>query len=129
MQAKLSTGNDCLWFPHVTDRNSPAPTGNLHEAFIVPVRADLFKPRDVSLYPASNNSTNVITCRLWSQWYTLQSLFCSKKNWTVPCWLFKPLSKKHSSLKKSSLPSKWSGTGCCHFFGFFLSSYRVKEKS
>ena len=48
MQAKISAGNDCLQFPQVTGGNLPAPAGNLGEAFIVRVRPDFLKPRDVS---------------------------------------------------------------------------------
>ena len=36
-----------------------APAGNLREAFIVPVRADYLKPRDVSFYPVPNTLTEV----------------------------------------------------------------------
>ena len=68
MQAKISKGTDCLRFPRVIGGNIPAPAGNLHEAFIFRVRADLFKPRDVSFYPVSNNWTKIITSCLWSQW-------------------------------------------------------------
>ena len=54
----MSAGNDCLRFPQVTGGNLPAPTGNLHEAFIIRVRADFIKPRDVSFHPEINNLTN-----------------------------------------------------------------------
>ena len=114
MQAKISAGTDCLRFLRLTGGNLLAPAGNSHEVFIVRVRADFFKPRDVSFYPVPNTLTKVTICCLWSQWWTLQIWFCSKKTWTVHCWLFKPLSRKHSSLKKFSLPSKRSRTGCCH---------------
>ena len=106
--------SDILRFLRVTGGNLPEPAGNSHEVFIVRVRVDFFKPRDVSFYPLPNTLTKVTICCLWSQWWTLQIWFCSKKSWTVHCWLFKPLSRKHSSLKKSSLPSKLSGTGRCH---------------
>ena len=115
MQAKISAGNDCLRFSQVTGRNFPAPADKLGEAFIVPVRSAFLEgegERHVSFYPVPNSLTKVTTCCFWSQWWTLQ------KSWTVPCWFFKPLYKKNSSLKKSSLPSKWSRTGYCQFFGF-----------
>ena len=57
MQAKIFAGNDCLGFPQVTGENLPAPAGNLGEAFIVRVRADFLKPRDVSFYPVPKSST------------------------------------------------------------------------
>ena len=79
MQAKISAGNDCLRFPHVTGGNLPAPAGNSHEVFIVRVWADFFKPRDVSFYPVPNTLTKVTICCLWSQWWTLQTRFCSEK--------------------------------------------------
>ena len=78
MQAKISAGIDCLRFLRVTVGNLPAPAGNSHEVFIVRVRADFFKPRDVSFYPVPNTLTKVTTCCLWSQWWTLQNWFCSK---------------------------------------------------
>ena len=53
MQEKISAGTDCLRFLRVTGRNLPAPAGNSHEVFIVRVRADFFKPRDVSFYPVA----------------------------------------------------------------------------
>ena len=59
MQAKISAGNDCLQFSQVTCGNSPAPVGNLHEAFIVRVRADFFKPRYASFYPVPITLTEV----------------------------------------------------------------------
>ena len=112
MQAKISAGNDCLWFP-VTGGNVPAPAGNSYEVFIVPVRADFFKPRDVSSYSVPNTFTKVTICCLWSQWWTLQIWFCSKN---VELFFAGSSNRypKNSSLKKSSLPSNWSGTGCCH---------------
>ena len=78
MQAKISAGNDCLRFLRVTGGNLPAPAGNSHEVFIVRVRADFFKPRDVCFYPVPNTLTKVTICFLWSQWWTLQNWFCSK---------------------------------------------------
>ena len=80
MQAKISAGTDCMRFPRVTGGKLPATSGNSHEVFIVRVRADFFKPRDVSFNPVPNTSTKVTTCCLWSQWRTLQIWFCSKKN-------------------------------------------------
>ena len=59
MQAKISAGTDCLRFLRVTGGNLPAPAGNSHEVFIVRVRADFFKPRDVSFYPVPNPLTKV----------------------------------------------------------------------
>ena len=79
MQAKISAGNDCLRFLRVTGGNLPAPAGNSHEVFIIRVRADFFKPRDVSIYPVPNTLTEVIICCHWSQGWTLQIWFCSKK--------------------------------------------------
>ena len=78
MQAKISAGTDCLRFLRVTGGNLPAPAGYSHEVFIVRVRADFFKPRDVSFYPVPNTLTKVTICCLWSQWWTLQIWFCSK---------------------------------------------------
>ena len=82
MQAKISTGNDCLLFPQVNGGNFPAPAGKLGEAFIVPVRSDFFKgkkERDVSFYPVPNTLTTVTTCCFWSQWWTLKIWFCFKR--------------------------------------------------
>ena len=47
MQAKISTGTDCLRFLRVTGGNLPAPAGNSHEVFIIRVRVDFFKARAV----------------------------------------------------------------------------------
>ena len=113
MQAKISAGTDFLRFLCVTGGNLPAPAGNSHEVFIARVRADFFKPRDVSFYPVPNTWTKVTACCLWSQWWTLQICFCSR-NVEVFLAGSSNLYPKNSSLKKSSLPSKWSGTGCCH---------------
>ena len=99
MQEKISAGNDCLRFHRVTGGKLPAPAGNSHEVFFVRVRADFLKPRDVSFYPVPNTLTRVTICCLWSQWWTLQIWICCKKSWTVPCWLFKPLSKKQLAEK------------------------------
>ena len=99
MQAKISAGTDCLRFPRVTGGNLPAPAGTSHEVFINRVRADFFKNRDNSSYPVPNTSTKVTICCLCSEWWTLQIWFCSKKSWTVPCWLFKSLSKKTARWK------------------------------
>ena len=49
MLAKISAGNDYLRFPQVTGGILPAPAGNSHEVFIVRVRVDFIKPRDVFL--------------------------------------------------------------------------------
>ena len=78
MQAKISAGTDCLRFLRVTGGNLPAPAGNSHEVFISRVRADFFKPQDVSFYPVPNTLTKVTICCLESQWWTLQNWFCSK---------------------------------------------------
>ena len=78
MQAKISAGTDCLRFLRVSGGNLLAPAGNSHEVFIVRVRADFFKPRDVSFYPVPNTLTKVTICFLWSQWWTLQIWFGSK---------------------------------------------------
>ena len=114
MQAKISAGTDCLRFLRVTGGNLPAPAGNSHETFIVRVRADFFKPRNVSFYPVPNTLTKVTICCLWSQWWTVQIWFCSKNVELFLAGSSNRYPKKNSSLKKSSLPSKWSGTGCCH---------------
>ena len=68
MQAKISAGNDCLRSPQVKGGNLPAPAYNLGEAFIVLVRADFHKPRDVFFYPVPNTLTEVTNCCPWSQW-------------------------------------------------------------
>ena len=62
MQAKISAGNDCPRFPQITGGNLPAPAGKLGEVFIVRVRADFIKLRDVSLYAVPNNSTKGTIC-------------------------------------------------------------------
>ena len=77
-RAKLpakAAGNDCLRFLRVTGGNLPAPACNSHEVFIIRVRADFFKPRDVSFYPVPNTLTKVTICFLWSQWWTFQIWF------------------------------------------------------
>ena len=80
MQAKISAGTDCLRFLRVTVGNLPATAGNSHEVFIVRVQADFFEPLDVFFDPVPNTLTKVTNCCLWSQWWTLQIWFCSKKN-------------------------------------------------
>ena len=64
MQAKISAGTDFLRFLRVTGGNLPAPAGNSHEVFIVRVRADFFKYRDVSFYPVPNTLSKVTICCL-----------------------------------------------------------------
>ena len=86
MQASFSTGNDFLRFPQVTGGNLPAPAGNLREDFIVRVRVDFFKPRDIFFHPAPNNFTKITT-----------KLILSWKIWTVHCWPFNPLSNKNTA--------------------------------
>ena len=81
MQAKTSAGNDCLRFPKVTCGNSPAPVGNLHEAFIVRVRADFLKPRDASFYPVPNTLTEV-TLLLLKSMVNPSNLILFQKSWT-----------------------------------------------
>ena len=78
MPAKISASNDCLRFLRVTGGNLPAPAGNSHEVFIIRVRADFFKPRDVSFYPVPNTLTKVTICFLWNQWWNFQIWICSK---------------------------------------------------
>ena len=56
-QANISAGTDCLRFLRVTGGNLPASA-----VFIVRVRADFFKPRDVSFYPVPNTLTKVTIC-------------------------------------------------------------------
>ena len=79
MQAKISASTDCLRFPRLTGGNLPAPADNSYEVFIVCIRADFFKPRDVFFYLVPNTLTKVTICCLWSQWWTLEIWFCSKK--------------------------------------------------
>ena len=62
MQAKLSAGNYFLRFSLVTGGNLPAPADILREFFIVRVKADFFKPWNVSLYPVPNTLTKVSSC-------------------------------------------------------------------
>ena len=64
MQAKKSAGSDCLQFLQVTGGNLPAFAGILREAFIVRVKADFIKPRDVSIYPVPKIMTKVTTSSL-----------------------------------------------------------------
>ena len=127
MQAKISTGNDCLRFLRVTGGNLPAPAGNSYEVFIVRVRVDFFKPRDFSFYPVPNTLTKVTICCLWNQWWTIQIWFCSKNVQLFLAGSSNSYPRKNSSLKKSSLPSKWLGTGYCHFFGFLTHTKWRKD--
>ena len=131
MQAKISAGNDCLRFPRVAGGNLPAPAGNSHEVFIVRVRADFFKPRDVSFYPVPNTLTKVNICCLWSQWWTHQIWICSKKSWTVPCWLFKPLSKKTARWKSLHYHQEGRELAVVTFsvFSLMLSEGNITSKS
>ena len=64
MQSKISAGNHCLRFRRVTGGSLPAPASDLRKDFNVRVRADFFKPRDVSFHPVRNNCTKVTTCCL-----------------------------------------------------------------
>ena len=68
MQAKISAGSDRLQFLQVTCGNLPANAGNLREAFIVRVKVNFLKPRDVFFHPVPNNLTKVTICCLSSQW-------------------------------------------------------------
>ena len=128
MQAKISAGTDCLRFLRVTGGNLPAPAGNSHEIYIV-----FFKPRDISFYPVPNTLTKVTICCLWSQWWTLEIWFCSKNVELFLAGSSNRYPKKNSSLKEPSLPSKWSGTGCCHLNlkrkTLQNGSYRATKKS
>ena len=82
------------------------PAGNSHEVFIVRVRTDFFKPRDVSFYPVPNTLTKVTICCLQEvNGERFKVDFVSKK---LDCssLALQVVIQKNSSLKKSSLPSK-----------------------
>ena len=113
IQAKISAGNDCLRFLRVTGGNLPAPAGNSHEVFIIRVRADFFKPRDVSFYPVPNTLTKVTVYFLRSQWWTFQIWFCSK---SVEVFFADSSNQypKKPLAEKVFTTIKRSGTGCCH---------------
>ena len=121
MQANVSAGTDCLRFLRVTGGILPAPAGNSHEVFIVRVRADFFKPRDVSFYPVPNTLTKVTICCLWSQWWTLQIWFRFKNIEVFLAGSSNRYPKKNSSLKKSSVLSKMIGN--------WLLSLKSKEET
>ena len=76
--ATFSAGIDCPLFPQVTAGNLAAPGSNLRERFIVRVKVDFFKPRDVSFYLVANNLNKLTTCSFSSQWKALQTQFCSE---------------------------------------------------
>ena len=98
MQAKISAGTDGLRFLRITGGNLPAPAGNLREAFIVRVREDFFKPRDVSLSSSKHldQSNHLLPLKTM---VNLSNLILFQKSRTVPCWLFKPLSKETARWK------------------------------
>ena len=122
MQAKISAGNDCLRFLRVTGGNLPAPAGKLGEAFYCSGQVGFFqreRGKARFLLSSSKHFEQSNHFLLLKSMVNPSNLILFRKSWSVPCCLFKPLYKKNSLLKKSSLPSKWSGTGYCHFFGFF----------
>ena len=107
MQAKISAGNDCPRFPQVTGGNLLAPAGNLGEAFIVRVRADFLKPKDVSscstIYFGRSNHLLPLKSMVKPS-----NLILFEKSWTVHCWLFNPLSKiLHSKEKFFTMIGNW----------------------
>ena len=105
MQAKISAGNNCLRFLRVTGGNLPAPAGKSHEVFIVRVRADFFKSREVSFYPVPNTLTKVTIVSFEVNGEPFKIDFVPK---TLKCSLLalQTVIQKNCSLKKSSLPSK-----------------------
>ena len=129
MQAKISAGNDCLWFLQVTGGNFPAPAGKLGEALFVPVRSAFFKgkrERDVSFYPVPNTLTKVTTCCFWSQWWTLQIWFCFKRVGLFLAGSSNRYPKKQLA-KKVPTTIKMIGNWLLSLFRF-PHSYRVKER-
>ena len=91
MQAEISPGNGCPWFLQITGEHLLASAGNLREAFIVRVKADFTKPRDVffqyqTIWPKSPLAAFEVNGKL----FKTDSV---PKKWTVICWLINPLSK------------------------------------
>ena len=125
MQAKISAGNDYLRLPRVTGGNLPAPAGNSHEVFINRVQADFFKTQDVPFYPVPNTLTKVTICCLWSQWWTLQIWFCSKKVGLFLAGSSNRYPKKQLA-EKAFTTIKMIGNWLFSIF-WFSQSYRVKE--
>ena len=134
MKAKISARNDCLRFPQVTGGNFPAPAGKLCEAFIVPVRSAFLRERGKARFLLSSskhfdqcNHLLLLKSRVNPSFkfdFVSKELECSLQ-------ALQTVIQKNSSLKKSSLPSKWSGTGYCHFSVFSLipSEGEITSKS
>ena len=123
MQAKISGGNDYLPFPQVIGGNLPESASSLREVFIVRVRAEIIKLRDVSFYPVSDTLTRVTNSFLpLKSLLNLSNLILFPKKWTVLAWLFNPLSRKTSSVSRKGM-----GKQLLSLFQFF-HIYRVKEK-
>ena len=101
MPAKISAGNDCLRFPQVSGGNFPAPAAKIGEAFIVPVRSAFFKGKGKGTFPLSisKHSDQSNHLLLLKSTVNPSNLILFQKSWTVPCWRFKPLSKKTARWK------------------------------
>ena len=115
---------------HVTGGNLLTPERNFHEASIVRACMEFFKPMDVSFFSSSKQLYQVTTFHLLplKSKINLWRLILFRNIWTAHCWLFNPLCKKYSSLKKLSLRPTSSGTYCCHFLKFFSQTHRGKGK-
>ena len=99
MQAKISAGTDCLRFPRVTGGNLPTPGGNSHDVFIVRVRGNFFKPRNVSLLSSFKHFDQSNHLLPLESMVNPTNLILFQKRWTVPWWLFKLLCKKTARRK------------------------------
>ena len=99
MQAKISAGTDCMRFPCVTGGNLPAPAGNSLEVFIVCLRANFFKTYGSFLLSSSKHFDQSNYLLPLKSMVNSSKLILFQKIWTVPCWLFKPFSKKTAPWK------------------------------
>ena len=87
--------------------NLPAMAAdNSYEVFIVRIRADFFKPRDVSFYLVPNTLTKVTICCLLKLMVNLSNLILLQKKLDCSLLALQTIIQKNSSLKKFSLPSK-----------------------
>ena len=123
MLAKVSGDYDCLRFAQITGRYLQSLASNLCEAFFCEQGWHFSKL--VTYFLSGTTKRDQTKHLLFFEDNSKSSVIAFvPKNWNVHCWLFNPLSRKHTgTVKKILLRQNWPRTYCCNFF----QNYRVKK--